>query len=183
MLKLITSHANDSKIVSYVDRKLIGLRRQTVTENIAVVLAMASSSTRLVVLNGYKSLLRTASHAFAQDVPALAAARVEIRSHFEQNKSETSAENISEQIRGISEVIDFLEQNVVQATLKPETGDYQIAFEDSHVEGFTKDGNPNQVHLMNNEEEYGIPNPVTTCSGGKPDPKKIVTSSHTEDKK
>ena len=144
---------------------------------------MASSSTRLVVLNGYKSLLRTASRAFAGDVPALTAARVEIRSHFEKNKNETAAENISEQIKGIGEVVDFLMQNVVQAKLKPETGDYQIAFEDSHVEGFTKDGNPNQVHLMNHEEEYGIPNPVTTCSGGKPDPNKVVSSSHSEDQK
>ena len=143
---------------------------------------MASNSARLVVLSGYKSLLKTAARAFAQDAPALSAARVEIRSHFEQNRNETDTDNINEQIKGISEVIDFLEHNVVQAKLKPDTGDYEVKFEDSHVNSFAKDGTPNQVHLMNNEEEYGIPNPVSTCSGGKPDPKAVVADNHSHEK-
>ena len=91
---------------------------------------MASSSTRFVVLSGYKLLLKTAARAFAQDAPALSAARVEIRSHFEQNRDESDTDNLAEQIRGIDEVIEFLEQNVVQAKLKPETGDYEVKFED-----------------------------------------------------
>ena len=144
---------------------------------------MASNSARLVALNGYKALLKTAARAFAQDAPALSAARVEIRSHFEQNRNETDTDAIADQIKGIDEVIDFLEHNVVQAKLKPDTGDYEVKFEDAHVRNFAKDGTPNQVHLMNNEEEYGIPNPVSTCSGGKPDPDALVADSHSHEKK
>jgi hypothetical protein len=127
---------------------------------------MASSS--VAALRGYRRLLRTVRGAFANDVPALTAAKVEIRAHFEENKGENEGGKIDAMINDIEDVVQFLNQNVVQAQLDPNSGDYRVKIEDSQARALST-GDGNHVNVMSKDEKYGVAPPVqTTCRASNP---------------
>lgn len=63
--------------------------------------------------------------------------------------------------------MQFLNQNVVQAKLDANSGDYHVKIEDSQANAFSTE-DVNHVNVMSKDEEYGIAPPVqTTCSASK----------------
>ena len=117
---------------------------------------------RLVVLSGYKRLLNSASRAFGNDAEALYKAKIEIRQTFDNNKYEKDPVALNEMVHGIDDVIDFLETNIIQASLKDDgSGDYEVKFTDQQAAGFSQE-KVNEIHIMKENE---LPDePAKACS-------------------
>ncbi len=84
---------------------------------------------RSQVLQAYRKLLKTQQQVFRQDFRAQAAAKIKIKTAFENRRSETNKELIDKYIQEAHETADFLKHNIVQAVRNDTTGVYQVKFD------------------------------------------------------
>ena len=91
------------------------------------------TATRQIVLAGYRNLIRAARTTFRGDTHALKAARVELRTQFEDGRDCPGGDDeVQERVQAIHDAHDFLTHHVSQAVLTPE-GNYAVDLEDPHV--------------------------------------------------
>ncbi|KAF2198940.1 mitochondrial zinc maintenance protein 1, mitochondrial [Delitschia confertaspora ATCC 74209] len=94
-----------------------------------------------MALQAYRHLLRSARIAFQGDLPTLSAARSQVRSQFESNRSlESGSEELSKQISHAEEVAKFLRENVVQGTpVEEDPGRYKLRIHEHTERGDNED--------------------------------------------
>ena len=73
----------------------------------------------------YRSLLRTTRLLFAEDVPAIAAARQETRRRFAEARGESDAQKIDEGLEMGEQVVGLLRHNVVQGVYSDKSDAYR----------------------------------------------------------
>ncbi len=66
---------------------------------------------------GYRRLLRSAHKAFAGDNYAIYSARLRLREEFFKNKDVTNKEELASLVKGIEEVDEMLNFNIVQGVV------------------------------------------------------------------
>jgi complex III assembly factor LYRM7 len=123
-------------------------------------------STRTAAISGYRRLLRASRVLFKDDKVATSSFRVEVRTHYEQNRNETNPDALREQLAGIDEAVEMMTQHLVQAKLN-EKGNYSVAVPDGATfdnseSGCGKEIQP--VHTLKLRERPDSDEP-TTSSG------------------
>ena len=76
-------------------------------------------------LSGFRRLLKTSRSAFNGDIPAVEAARIQLKAEFLKHKDVRDEAQLRELYKGIEEVDEMLRFNIVQGTLN-KRGNYDV---------------------------------------------------------
>mmetsp|Transcript_11857 Transcript_11857/g.17680 ORF Transcript_11857/g.17680 Transcript_11857/m.17680 type:complete len:126 (+) Transcript_11857:81-458(+) len=103
-------------------------------------MSKVNASTRLLVLSGYRRLMRTRSVVFQDHDEALRASRIKIREEIAKNINETEPLKLEKLIKGLNEVEEMLRNNVVQSK-RNERGNFEVKMRPENLNSMQSEPN------------------------------------------